>query len=320
MSNLFIYSDNAIEASWFKNLHPIFEDVESRLILSRGQNVPLVENLIKYDRPDIILTDGQKALLVIEKTREVPTGHNVGQRVARLVKAVENRIPTIKFFPFDAKKHGEYASMCNLNIRLLLGFNKMWDIHDTPIIALNWKSDVNGELIDDGSEDDEIKKVMEAFVDSSFDRNCPVFNLVRENSQKEYKQRLSAHRPYGKPPPSVSFIPTEDYLKNIKDILNTTEINQLRRHQDSVVYKIKMSESKCRREDPYTGTQFIYDYAYCRNGILPNQKHKNLILHFPDIRKKVWLNNNPNDSNRKSCNWYLVANALIFSDGALVLR
>ena len=181
MSNLYIYSDNAIEADWFKNLHPIFQNVESKLILSRGQNDPLVENLIQYDRPDIILTDGQKALLVIEKTREVPTGHNVGQRVARLVKAVENRIPTIKFFPFDAKKHGEYAGICNLNIRLLLAFNKMWDIHETPIIALNWKADPRGELIDDGSEDDEFKMVINAFVDSSFDRNCPIFVFLGNN-------------------------------------------------------------------------------------------------------------------------------------------
>lgn len=320
MSDLYIYSDNAIEAAWFKNLHPIFENVESKLILSRGQNEPLVENLIQYDRPDIILTDGQKALLVIEKTREVPTGHNVGQRVARLVKAVENRIPTIKFFPFDAKKHGEYAGICNLNIRLLLAFNKMWDIHETPIIALNWKVDGRGELIDDGSEDDEFKELMASFVSSSFDRNCSVFNTVRAKSQDEYNQRLAAHKPYGKPPPSVSFIKTKDYLESIRDILTPSEINHLNKYQESIVYLIKMSEAKCRREDPYTGTQFIYDYAYCRSGTQPDQKYKNLILHFPDIRKEVWLKNNPNDSNRKSCNWYLVANALIFSDGALILR
>ena len=48
MSILYIYSDNAIEAAWFKNLHPIFENVESKLILPRGQNEPLVENLIQY--------------------------------------------------------------------------------------------------------------------------------------------------------------------------------------------------------------------------------------------------------------------------------
>jgi hypothetical protein len=53
---------------------------------------------------------------------------------------------------------------------------------------------------------------------------------------------------------------------------------------------------------------------------LPSQKNKNLILHFPNIRKKFWLEKNPNDNSRKSCNWYLVANALIFSDGVLILR
>ena len=56
---------------------------------------PLIQNIIqkllKYDRPDIILVKEGVPKLVIEKTREVPTGHNVGQRFARLVNAVESK-------------------------------------------------------------------------------------------------------------------------------------------------------------------------------------------------------------------------------------
>ena len=136
------------------------------------------------------MADGTSVILVIEKTREVPTGHNVGQRVARLVKAVENRVPTIKFFPFDAKKHGTYSNICNLNIRLLLSFERMWEIHRCPIMALNWIADADGELIDDGSEDDEMRSVLIDFVKSGFDRECQRFTRIRAQTKDEYNRRL----------------------------------------------------------------------------------------------------------------------------------
>ena len=79
-----IYSDNLIEADWFKSLNKKFSDSKVALIKSRGNNLPIIEKIISYDRPDIILLKNNKPLLVVEKTREVPTGHNVGQRMARL--------------------------------------------------------------------------------------------------------------------------------------------------------------------------------------------------------------------------------------------
>ena len=93
-----IYSDNLIEADWFKSLNKKFSDSKVALIKSRGNNLPIIEKIISYDRPDIILLKNNKPLLVVEKTREVPTGHNVGQRMARLVRSVELNIPTIFFF------------------------------------------------------------------------------------------------------------------------------------------------------------------------------------------------------------------------------
>lgn len=320
MTKLFVYSDNAIEASWFKSLHPQFRSLESRIIRDRGGNPQVVEDLIKYDRPDIILTKQDRALLVVEKTREVPTGHNVGQRVARLVKAVERGVPTIKFFPFDAKKHGEYSNICNLNIRLLLAFENMWSIHDSPILALNWKSDSEGELVDDGSEDDEIRSVMADFVESGFSKACGRFAKVREACKREYQRRLDARPQYGAPPPSVTFENTSSFLNSLSFQVANAEGGLLRSKSESLVYTIGMTEEKCKRQDPYTGTQFIYDYAYCRSGPFPEGKRRNLILHFPGIRKSVWQKKNPNDPSTKSCNWYLVANALVFADGLQILR
>ncbi|MDR3448248.1 MAG: hypothetical protein P4M15_00590 [Alphaproteobacteria bacterium] len=319
MSDLSIFCDNAIEANWFKALHPQFAKAGVTTIKQRGGNPPLIDDLISYDRPDIILVEGETPILVIEKTREVPTGHNVGQRVARLVRAVELSIPTIKFFPFDAKKHGKYAAICRLNARLLLAFERMWEIHDTPIVAINWIADKHGELISDGTEDDEMKALMKQFVSSGFDGHAS-FAQTRKNMLREYEKRIDQKKQYAAPPPSVTFEKTTSFFASREKLLSPQQLRALRAKDGSVIYKMVMTEEKCRREDPYTGTQFIYDYIYCRKGKSPASKSKNLILHFPAIRKEVWEKKNPDDRSRKSCNWYLTANCLVFKDGCIYLR
>jgi hypothetical protein len=196
----------------------------------------------------------------------------------------------------------------------------MWSIHNCPIIALNWNVDEDGELIDDGSENDEIKSVISDFVKSGYSPKCQRFTDVRNQSKIEYKKRLSLRSQYGEPPPSVTFEATIQYLNNLQFSIASNVKSHLIRNQESLIYKIGMSEEKCKRQDPYTGTQFIYDYAYCRSGSLPEEKHKNLILHFPNIRQNIWDRKNPNNFNTKSCKWYLIANAFVFSDGIKLLR
>ena len=319
MSDLNIFCDNVIEANWFKALHPKFSQAGVTTIKQRGENPALIDDIISSDRPDIILVRGETPVLVVEKTREVPTGHNVGQRIARLARAVELSIPTVKFFPFDAKKHGQYAGICNLNARLLLAFERMWQIHDTPIIGINWVADEHGELVCDGTEDDELKSLMKQFVAADFNGHVS-FAQTRQNMQGEYAKRISKKKQYATPPPSVIFKKTANFFASKEQFLSEKQLQGLQTKNESVIYKMVMTEEKCRREDPYTGTQFIYDYIYCRTGKLPANKSKNLILYFPAITKEVWEKKNPNDSSKKSCNWYLVANCLVFKDGCIYLR
>ena len=61
-----IYSDCLIEEDWFKNLNETFKHADCEKILSRGKNIQTVENLIKYDRPDIILIKDKKPVFVLE--------------------------------------------------------------------------------------------------------------------------------------------------------------------------------------------------------------------------------------------------------------
>ena len=320
MKNFTIYSDNLIEADWFQNLSPKLQNAKNELIKERNKNIPIINELVDYDRPDIILLDqNKKPLLVLEKTAEVPTGHNVGQRIARLVKAIEKGIPTILFFPFDARKHGVHSGICNMNARLLLAFKRMWEIHNTPIFAINWKSDSNGELINDGSEDDELKNILKNLIENNFSLKSKIYKKFKDLNYKEYQKRISIRPAYAKPPKSAEIIKTKEFLESLDFEIEEDKKNILLKNEESLIYKIIMTEENCKRQDPYTGTQFMYDYLYCRIGKKKFEKNRNLFLYFPKIRKNLWKVKNPNNPETKSCNWYLIANTLIFKDGILNL-
>jgi hypothetical protein len=319
MSNKYvIYSDNIVEAEWFKSLHSDFSSSECKVILGRGENANEIDELISYDRPDIILTEKGKPILVLEKTREVPTGHNVGQRMARLVKACESSVPFMFFFPFSARKHGAYTGICQLNIRILLAFKKMQEIHDSHALALNWVSNERGELVGNGNENTEIKSVLRSFLLEG--KKCKQFETIKINMDAEYNKRLKKRKAYNSPPPSVVFVNTDRYLKSLNFRIEESDKISLLKKPESLVYNIGMEEKSCKRQDPYTGMQFLYDYAYCRTGTMPHEKEKNLILFFPKCRKSIWIDKNKNDIDSKSCNWYLTANAFVFKDGVSFLR
>ena len=314
------FCDDLNEHNWFTTLDPRLKPARFHRIGQRGRNPDVIDDLISYDRPDVILLKDGIPILTIEKTREVPTGHNVGQRVARLVRSLELGIPAIKFFPFDARKHGAYSNMCNLNARLLLAFESMWKIHSTPMIAVNWPADQYGELFEDDSADSSMRSLLSGFIDSGFNPNCQSFLHARQLQLAEYQKRCNNYEAYHLPPPSLEIVRTAEVLNRLNLSTNSSFGKKLIRHNESVIYKIEMNEEKCRREDPYTGTQFIYDYLYCRNGPLPENKFRNLILYFPKIREEIWSANNPNDNSRKSSNWYLTASAHVYKDGTALFR
>lgn len=315
-----IYCDNLIEASWFQALSPCLNGAAIKKIAQRGENPPVINELVRYDRPDIILLDAERPILVVEKTQEVPTGHNVGQRIARLVRSAEMQVPTIKFFPFDAMKHGEYAGVCNLNIRILKVFENMSRIHGVPILAVNWRCDKYSELLDDGTEDEQMREIVSDYIRSGYNPACDAIVNAQKAMQREYEIRLRKRKSYGIAPPSVEKTETSALLKKTEGLARSSGIEALLKRKESVVYHIAMTPDKCRREDPYTGTQFIYDYLWCRNGPNVEDKERNLFLHFPEIEQSYWMSRNPDDPTRKSSNWYLTANAMIFADSVLLIR
>lgn len=320
MVNYKVYCDNKVEGFWFKGLSTRLSRATLHSIGGRGSNPSHVDNLIRYDRPDIILLADDKPVMVVEKTREVPTGHNVGQRIARLVRAVESSVFTIKYFPFDARKHGSYTAVCNLNIRLLEAFAAMTRIHGVPILAVNWPMDKNGELVDDGTEDDRVKAVVDDYLGTGHNSSCRETLAQQKIMGNEYRARLARRGAYARPPGSVVTVATKSLVPHINGTSQKEIRGRFMARPSTLLYQISMTPENCKRQDPYTGMQFIYDYLLCRDGADPGDKHTNLVLHFPLLTRKEWYENNPNNPSTKSCNWYITANGFLFKNGLDLIR
>lgn len=273
------------EAKWFQSLSTNF--VNAKLVsLNEKATDSEVKRLIRYDRPDIILLKDGKAVLTLEKTTEVPTGHNIGQRFARIVCSAEESVPFIYFLPFVAMKHGTYPNPCWLNARLVPAMNKLSAIHNVPVIAVNWECDKDFELIRNGTQDAFLKKVLQQLIATNFDFNIPEINEARKKVKEMYKKALERNKSYSNPPASVKIIATSLYLKKLKKTLPTAKLPDYFTSRDkTLIYEIGMTYV---RSDPYTGMQLIYDYLYARQGPTPKKRHTNLALSMPNISKSQW--------------------------------
>ncbi len=101
-----VYYDDIQEGVWFSSLHSALEDAVLAPITGAVKENAALAKVLQYDRPDVILAHDGEPVLVLERTVEVPSGHNVGQRFARLAAAAEDQRPLVYFGPFVAYKHG----------------------------------------------------------------------------------------------------------------------------------------------------------------------------------------------------------------------
>lgn len=304
-----IFADNKIEALWFRDLSIYLKDATIVKISKRGQNPTEIEKLILYDRPDIILCRNNIPFLVLEKTREVPTGHNVGQRMARLVQAAENGLITIYFLPYDAKKHGRNTNICNLNIRLLKAIIALASHTKSMVLAFNWICDSFNELIDDGTENASVKDFLSSVLIGTQGEIANKYLFYANEMNEDYNKRLVLNPIYANPPPSVEITDSMLNWKNNHYSLPDSK---------ALIYKIEMEPNpkSLKRQDPYTGMQFLYYYLYCKQNISKTEDLK-FCFYFPKITKILWTKTNPFNVNTKMSNWYLCADFFIFTDGVL---
>lgn len=310
MSNYTIIHDALPEADWFQNLS---EQLSSADVSRLDDDSPeSVLEIASYDRPDIILLQDGTPVLVVEKTGHVPTGKNPLQRVARLVKAAEIGVPGIFFVPYAAKKHGKNASKTNLNHRAIQTLRRIEEVNDTPMLIPPWPTHDDHELIHDGSEDELISRFINQFLQEDCDPNVPVAEEIRARSEKGAKRILSEYAPYDKPPKSVTIQSTDSVIKEHNGLLGDGSFQASR--DETVICDFKF---QTRRTDPYIGSQFAYDYLYCRTGPTIHDRNRNLVLNMPKIDRETWFEYHPYEPGNKTALWYACADALVLADDTL---
>jgi hypothetical protein len=183
----------------------------------------------------------------------------------------------------------------------------MGELHSIPCLILGWPVDSHGELIGDGSKSPGLKTLVAQSLDQLLTFSAAPVISALEQMESHARSLETARAKYRKPPASV-------------DIRTVDRAVGMAGHRRVCVYSIGMTPAKCRREDPYTGMQFLYDYLYCRSGTDVGNKGTALVLHFPRLTKARFVAANPNDPLRKSSLWYATANELWFSDGKIVIR
>lgn len=273
---------------------------------------------LSFDRPDIIVCDDEGCpILILERTVEVPSGHNVGQRFTRLVGAAKMQIPSVYFGPYKAYKHGgDTQGPRYMNLRLFYAIENMVANENSAITTINWLVDENCEIIQTAEKDNHIRQYLNLFFDyylpngsegiNDFIRTSP-FEVEREQERDEFiKNDVRRPEQYDEPPPSVKINQTNN-IKELGDV-NTAQLS----FAETVFYNVGMNYI---RSDPYTGVALLYSYLYC--GGLPSRL-RNMVLYFPNITIEMWRAVGGGRGHKDERLFKLVADGILFRDGFLL--
>lgn len=310
-----IFYDSLQEGMWFKNLHDCFSDANFVVIPNskRGQALLGIDQVLVYDRPDIILKHNGQIILVLERTVEVPSGHNVGQRFGRLVAAAKQRIPVVYFGPYAAYKHGGYtAGPRYMNLRLFYSLQKVSDIFNTAITTINWPVDGNYEVLRTPQKDIRMRQYMDLFLDYYTRYGMNGLTEYLKNSRFQEEQLLEQQafaeneirnpEQYDYPPESVEILTIPQFERTycplpdrFKDAIDRV-----------VAYNVGMNYI---RSDPYAGMAALYYYLYC------NDRTAQILL-FPNISVTEW---NELGRNTKTYRMFReFGQAILFQDSLLL--
>jgi hypothetical protein len=307
-----ILYDSHAEGIWFASLHPALAGA----LLAPFPGTPTgdVERVLAYDRPDIILLDDNRPILVLERTEEVPSGHNVGQRFGRLIAAARAGVPTVYFGPYAAYKHGgATAGPRYMNLRLFRALRAMADVESAAITTINWPVDGRFELIRGTAKDVRMRAYLDTFF-TIYPAPLPKLNERIKKSQFEREQAVErdnfiltvARRTvYDSPPGTVDILETAS-LSLPPHVALALTLPQTVRYRVGMTYM---------RSDPYTGTALMYAYLYC-GGM--DARTRNLLLVFPQLTVDQWRAASSATRTGKTVRLYrLAADAIEFSDGWL---
>lgn len=290
MSDFLIYCDDFQEGIWFQSLDAHLADAEMEVIPSQRAQIERLGlyDVLKYDRPDIILQDNNETIFVLERTVEVPSGHNVGQRYGRLLAAAEARIPAVYFGPYAAYKHGgNTAGPRYMNLRLFYALRRVSEMYNTAVTTINWPVDRQYEVLRTPEKDQRLKQYLKLFFDyyDKFGSNGLSEYMLQSDFQRQQyleqdnfaEREIRNPEQYDVPPESLEIIPVSEF--NRRYGLNVHFANQIRR---VVLYHVGMTNI---RSDPYTGMAALYTNLY-------GDESSAVILEFANIDSARWYQQN----------------------------
>lgn len=282
-----IFCDSLQEGLWFQRLNECFSNAELLIIPNSRKEQCLhgVERVLRYDRPDIILKDNGEVIFVLERTVEVPSGHNVGQRFGRLVAAAKERIPVVYFGPYMAYKHGgATAGPRYMNLRLFYSLRKVADYFDTAVTTINWPVDQHCEVLKTPDKDRRLVEYLDLFMGyyNAYGASGLTEYIKESTFQEEQyeEQKAFAEKEvqnpaqYDSPPDSVEIMSVAQFEQTYRPLP----------YRDSGIQCIELYHIGMTyiRSDPYAGMAALYHYLYGGDGVVQ-------ILHFPNIQYKQWL-------------------------------
>ncbi len=317
LSKLEILYDEPQEGAWFASLDPRLKNAPRRELSSGIANSAL-DIVLGYDRPDIVLLSDGHPILVLERSEEVPSGHNVGQRFARLVAALKADATGVYVFPFVAQKHGGITSGPRyVNLRLFQGMKAVEKVYRGSLIPICWPVDKDYEVMKTPAKDAPIKTLVSAFLDHVEQGGLPsVFGnnpeaLKAWSTAAQFGKTIKRSKVYEAPPPSVEVLSTADAGAKFNILAD-----DLKEFSEVVVYLIGMTYI---RSDPYAGMAMLYDYLYCRSG--GKQPNKALALYCPQVSLAEWKKAALAGNTNKTIRLFVeAADLLVFKNGYLRLR
>jgi hypothetical protein len=309
-----ILYDEPQEAHWFRQLHPCLAGAEEAPITGALKRWPKAAQVLSYDRPDIVLLDNGEPILVVEQTVEVPSGHNVGQRFARIVAAAESKVPCIYLFPYVARKHGgDTAGPRYVNLRLFQAMDALSRTTGTALTPINWPVDTSHEVVKGTKKDIQIRAYLDEFfkmyadhglqgVNVALRKSAPHAFLIKE--RQDFERQISRASVYTQPPASVEILPLAAFSARHPMAgplaKGTSEV---------VLYKVGMTYI---RSDPYAGTALLYRSLY-----LEPPAKRMLVLEFPHITISQWRKAAASGGRKDVRLFSIAADGIIFRDGYL---
>jgi hypothetical protein len=268
--------------------------------------------LNSLDRHDVIIADDNEPILTIEQTNTVPSGHNLPQRFAKLIRSAEMGVPSIFYFQEFSRHSYSDKTLRFLNPRVLLAQFRMEILFDTTCLAAIWPTDPRtSSYRTDSMAHAELAKLVDAIIkahqtgqalkDVALVQKCRN-NMIRminhygaqytrSNEWQEFFPsgylwaRDYTARPID-PPDSCRLVDTKPYLEKMWGKIE----GRMRRNRKtefllsrpkSVVFAATTTKSGTGPEHPYPGHLAMLDILYARRGPTIGERFFNLICELP---------------------------------------